>query len=133
MTGSTAPSPLNKNKPAALKGKVIIIDASRDYLEGKAQNTLRPEDITRIVAGHKAAFDQQTEVENYCRVVTLDEIRKNDGNLNIARYIDNGEAEESVNVAATLKQLGALAKEEAKINEKLSAYLAELGFVGYVA
>ncbi|MBU65319.1 MAG: type I restriction endonuclease subunit M [Cupriavidus sp.] len=124
---------LNKNKPAALKGKVIIIDASRDYLEGKAQNTLRPEDITRIVAGHKAAFDQQTEVENYCRVVTLDEIRKNDGNLNIARYIDNGEAEESVNVAATLKQLGALAKEEAKINEKLSAYLAELGFVGYVA
>ncbi|CAJ0691390.1 hypothetical protein [Ralstonia holmesii] len=38
-----------------LKGKVIIVDASRDYLEGKAQNALRPEDITRIVTAHKAA------------------------------------------------------------------------------
>ena len=40
---------LNKQKPATLKGKVIIIDASRDYLEGKAQNSLRVEDIKRIV------------------------------------------------------------------------------------
>jgi type I restriction enzyme M protein len=120
---------LNKAKPAALKGKVIIIDASRDYLEGKAQNTLRPEDITHIVAAHKAAFDHQTEVENYCRVVTLDEIRNNDGNLNIARYIDNGEADETVDVAATLAQLAALAEEEAQIDARLNGYLAELGLL----
>ena len=50
---------LNKQKPAALKGLVIIIDASRDYLEGKAQNTLRAKDLTRIVSTHKAAFEQQ--------------------------------------------------------------------------
>lgn len=120
---------LNKQKPAALKGKVIVIDASGDYLEGKAQNTLRLEDITRIVAAHKAAFDHQTEVENYCRVVTVEEIRKNDGNLNIARYIDNGATEESVDVAATLEQLAALADEEARIDVRLNGYLAELGFV----
>ncbi len=120
---------LNKAKPAALKHKVIIIDASREYLEGKAQNTLRPEDMTRIVAAHKAAYDQQTEVENYCRVVTLDEIRKNDGNLNIARYIDNGETEETVDVAATLAQLAALADEEAQIDARLNGYLAELGLL----
>ncbi|MCY1198434.1 type I restriction-modification system, M subunit [compost metagenome] len=120
---------LNKLKPAALKGKVIIIDASRDYLEGKAQNSLRPMDITRIVNTHKAAFDEQTEVDNYCRVVTLDEIRSNDGNLNIARYIDNGETKETVDVAATLAQLSKLAEEEAEIDKRLNGYLVELGLL----
>ncbi|MNY49950.1 N-6 DNA Methylase [compost metagenome] len=120
---------LNKQKPASLKGKVIIIDASRDYLEGKAQNSLRPEDITHIVGTHKAAFAQQTEVDNYCRVVTLEEIRGNDGNLNIARYIDNGETEEAVEVAATLAQLNVLAEEETQIDARLNGYLAELGLL----
>ncbi|NPT32894.1 type I restriction-modification system subunit M [Paraburkholderia xenovorans] len=121
---------LNKRKPAALTDKVIIIDASREYLEGKAQNALRSEDIARITATHKAAFDHQTEVDNYCRVVSLDEIRRNDGNLNIARYIDSGEIEEAVDVAATLARLAELAKEEAKLDERLSTYLMELGFAG---
>ncbi len=117
---------LNKRKPAALKGKVIIIDASRDYAEGKAQNNLRPEDIALIAGTHKAAFERLAEVENYCRVVTFDEIRSNDGNLNIARYIDNGEIEETVDIAATLAHLTALAEEEVQIDARLNGYLAEL-------
>ncbi|QDQ82293.1 type I restriction-modification system subunit M [Paraburkholderia megapolitana] len=120
---------LNKQKPVALKNRVIIIDASRDYLEGKAQNSLRPKDITRVVDTHKAAFEQQTEVDNYCRLVTLDEISGNDGNLNIARYIDNGETEETVDVAATLTQLSELTDEEAEIDKRLNGYLAELGLL----
>ena len=121
---------LNKRKPAALQGKVIVIDASRECLEGKAQNSLRPEDIERIVGTHKAAFEHQIEVENYCRIVSLDEIRSNDGNLNIARYIDSGEREETVDMAATLAQLQELAEEEARIDERLESYFAELGLVG---
>ena len=120
---------LNKQKPVALKGKVIIIDASRNYLEGKAQNILRVEDITRIVSSHKAAFEKQAETESYCRVVPLDEIRNNNGNLNIARYIDNGETEQAVDVVATLKQLAALAEEEAHVDERLNSYLVELGLL----
>jgi type I restriction enzyme M protein len=120
---------LNKQKPVSLKGKVIIIDASRDYLVGKAQNSLRPEDLTQIVATHKAAFEAQVEVDNYCRVVSLDEIRGNDGNLNITRYIDNGETEETVDVAATLAQLATLAEEELQIDARLNGYLAELGLL----
>lgn len=120
---------LNKNKPAALQGKIIIIDASRDYLAGKAQNSLRLEDITRIVHTHKAAFDQQTEVDNYCRVVDLEEIRSSDGNLNLARYIDDGKMEETVDVAATLAQLAVLTKEEAEIDARLKVFLAELGLL----
>lgn len=120
---------LNKQKPASLKGKVIIVGASQDYAEGKAQNSLRPQDIERIVSTHKAAFDHQTEVDKYCRVVSLDEIRGNDGNLNISRYIDNGEIEDVVNVAATLEQLVTLAEEEAVIDARLNDYLMELGLL----
>jgi type I restriction enzyme M protein len=57
----------------------------------------------------------------------MDEIRSNDGNLNIARYIDNGETEETVDVAATLAQLATLAEEEAQIDARLNGYLVELG------
>jgi len=120
---------LNKQKPTALKGKVIIIDASADFGNDKVQNSLRIEDVTRIVSTHKAAFEQQTEVENYCRVVTLDEVRSNDGNLNIARYIDNGETDEAVDVAATLTLLTTLAEEEAQIDARLNGHLAELGLL----
>ncbi|WP_122418696.1 type I restriction-modification system subunit M [Pseudomonas viridiflava] len=120
---------LNKQKPAALKGKVIIIDGSRDYVEGKAQNSLRAEDIARIISTHKAALEQQAEVENYCRVVTSDEIRANDGNLNISRYIDNGQIEEIVDVAATLEQLAVLSEEEVQVDARLNGYLKELGLL----
>ena len=123
---------LNKAKPAALKDKVIIIDASADYAEGKAQNSLRIEDIARISATHKTAFESQTEVDHYCRVVPLTEIRGNDGNLNIARYIDNGEVEDVVDVPATLAQLAALVDDEAAIDERLNGYLAELGLLDEV-
>lgn len=120
---------LNKRKPASLNGQVIIIDARADFGDDKVQNRLRPEDIARIASTHKAAFEHQTEVENYCRVVTLDEIRSNDGNLNIARYIVNGETEGTVDVAATLLQLAALAEEESQIDARLNSYLVDLGLL----
>jgi len=81
------------------------------------------------VSTHKAAFEQQAEVENYCRVVTLEEVRSNDSNLNISRYIDNGETEEVVDVAATLEQLAALSEEEAQVDARLNGYLAALGLL----
>lgn len=120
---------LNKQKPQTLKGKVIIIDASADFGNDKVQNCLRPKDINRIISTHKAAFDNQTEVNNYCRVVTLEEIRRKDGNLNLARYIDNGKTEEIVDVTATLTQLAALAEEEVKVDKRLNGYLTELGLL----
>ncbi len=68
-------------------------------------------------------------MKNYCRVVTLDEIRTNDGNLNIGRYIDNGEIEDTVDLAATLVQLATLTEEEIQIDARLNGYLMELGLL----
>ena len=76
---------INKNKtPEAQKGKVIIIDASNDYKEGKNQNELLESHINKIVSAYDAAVD----VDKYMRVVDIAEIAENDYNLNISRYID---------------------------------------------
>jgi len=61
--------------------------------------------------------------------VTLDEILSNAGNLNIARYIDNGKSDDAVDVTATLAKLAALADEEAQIDVRLNGYLMELGLL----
>jgi type I restriction enzyme M protein len=115
---------LNKNKPADHKGKVLIIDAEKDFSEGKNQNTLRYQDIQRIVK----AYDSYKDVEGYARVVDLDEIASNEYNLNVRRYIENGDKEEEIDVSAVRKELAALEKERAEIDKKVEEYLSALKY-----
>lgn len=74
----------NKNKPDDLKNKVFIINADKDYAEGKKQNTLRPEDIEKI----DFVFSNKMEEANYSKLVDLETIAQNDYTLNIRRYVD---------------------------------------------
>ncbi|MEQ8324025.1 MAG: type I restriction-modification system subunit M [Vicingaceae bacterium] len=114
---------INKNKTEAQKGKVVIIDASSDYKEGKNQNELLEEHIEKIVS----AYDENEEVDKYMRVVDTSEIVENDYNLNISRYIDTSEPEEIVDIKAVHEKLDELDKREAEIDEKLAGFLKELG------
>ncbi|KKB34134.1 type I restriction-modification system subunit M [Bacillus thermotolerans] len=113
----------NRNKPEERKGKVLFIAAEDKYQEGKNQNTLRDEDIQKIVS----AFDAYEDVEKYARVVSLSDIKDNDYNLNITRYIDKSEEEEQVDLAAVLRDIKELEANKADIKSKLSGYLKELG------
>ena len=61
------------------------------------------------------------------RIVGMDEIKENDYNLNIARYIDTSEEEEKVDLVATLASIQEIEAEEKLIDEKLAGYLKELG------
>lgn len=89
----------NKNKPDALKDKVLFINADREYAEGKAQNKLRPEDIEKI----DYVFTNKLELPKYSRLVTKSEIvDKHDYNLNIRRYVDNTPEPEPEDVQAHL-------------------------------
>jgi type I restriction enzyme M protein len=115
---------VNKNKPQERKGKVFFLYGARDYQEGKKQNKLRKEDIAKIVN----AYRNYSEIEKYCRPVSLDEIRANDYNLNITRYIDITEEEEPIDVQVVLNQLKELKKERAGVEEKMNQYLNELGY-----
>jgi type I restriction enzyme M protein len=116
---------VNKNKPQERKGKVFFLYGARDYQEGKKQNKLRKEDIAKIVN----AYRNYSEIEKYCRPVSLDEIRANDYNLNITRYIDITEEEEPIDVQVVLNQLKELKKERAGVEEKMNQYLNELGYM----
>jgi len=90
---------VNKNKPDALRGKVLFINADREFAEGKNQNKLRPEDIEKI----DFVFTQKRELPKYSRLVDKAEIvDKHDCNLNIRRYVDNTPDPEPEDVEAHL-------------------------------
>ncbi len=114
---------INKNKTEAQKGKVTIIDASSDFKEGKNQNELLPTHVTKIVE----AYDANTEVDKYMRIVDLTEIAENDYNLNISRYIDTSEPEPIIDVKAVQKVLADLDTQEADVDAKLNEFLKGLG------
>jgi type I restriction enzyme M protein len=89
---------INKNKPVERQGKVLFINSELEYQEGKNQNTLREEDITKIVA----TFDNYSEIKRYSKVVTLADITDKDYNLNIRRYADTSPPPEIYDVRALL-------------------------------
>lgn len=134
---------INKDKPAALKNKVIFVDASAEFGEGKAMNYLRESDIKRITTEYSKAKQtlvdagEQTEdklselldavtVDKYLRVVDIAEIKQNDFNLNISRYIDTSEEEDKINVADVWKNLSRIEQELIQTDKKLSSYLSLL-------
>ncbi len=88
---------LNK-KDAATRRDVLFINADREYREGKAQNFLRPEDISKIVG----AYRERADVPAYARLVPVSEIEAEDFNCNIRRYVDNAPPPEPHDVRAHL-------------------------------
>ena len=114
---------VNKAKPGHLKNKVIFIDANQNFKEGKNQNRLEDEHVKKIVD----AYDKGEEIDKFMRIVEMKEIKENDFNLNIARYIDTTDEEEPVDLVATLASIREIDAQEKAIDEKLSGYLRELG------
>ncbi|MDP2693114.1 MAG: type I restriction-modification system subunit M [bacterium] len=114
----------NRNKAENKKGKILLIDAERDFLEGKNQNTLRKQDIDKIIK----TYDQYKDVEKYARVVDVKEIKENEYNLNVKRYIDGNEEQEQVDVKQVWEELQTLEKNREEINKKITDFIKELGY-----
>ena len=116
--------------PAAIvifnKGKtdtdVLFIDASREFESGKNQNKLREQDIKEIVA----TCTKFETIDKYSYRATFEEIKENEFNLNIPRYVDTFEEEEEVDIAATQKEIEGLEKELVEVRGKMDGYLKEL-------
>lgn len=89
---------LDKAEAGTRQG-IFIIDASRDFIKDGNKNRLRECDIKKIVD----CFVNQTEVEHYSRFVTFEEIKNNEYNLNIPRYIDSQEKEDIQDIEAHLR------------------------------
>lgn len=114
----------NRNKPRDHKGKVLFIHAAGCYEGAKNQNKLRDEDIEKIVK----TFNDYKDVNRFSRSVSLDEIRENDYNLNISRYIDITEPEPKVDVKAALSKLRSLEKQRDDAEKRMDECLKELGY-----
>ena len=80
------------------RGRVLFINADRDYSEGRAQNHLRPRDEQKITAAYRSFAD----VDGFARVVTVEDLADNDFNCNIRRYADNAPPPEPQDVRAHL-------------------------------
>lgn len=104
---------------------VLFIDASDEkyYEKGTNQNKLRDEDIERIVE----AYENRKEIDKFAHVATLDEIKENDYNLNIPRYVDTFEEEESVDMEKVKENIANIEKELAEVKAQMDKYLEELG------
>lgn len=83
---------------ASQRDSVLFINADREYREGKAQNHLRPEDLDKIIY----AYRQGKGIPAYARLAPVEELRKEDYNCNIRRYVDNAPPPEPHDVRAHL-------------------------------
>jgi type I restriction enzyme M protein len=104
-------------------GNILFIDASQHFAKEKTQNYLREEDIDRIVDTYIA---RQT-VEKYSYVAPLTEVRENDYNLNIPRYVDTFEAEADIDISYVAEELIALERQMKDTDQIIAGYCAELG------
>ncbi|MDF4559787.1 type I restriction-modification system subunit M [Vibrio parahaemolyticus] len=104
---------------------VLFINASdeENFEKGKRQNKLRPEDIQKIVDTYRFR-DQE---ERYSRRVSMEEIEKNDFNLNISRYVSTAKAEPKVNLEAEHQKLVNIEKDINEALDKHNSFLKELG------
>jgi type I restriction enzyme M protein len=100
---------------------VLFINAAEHFERG-TQNTLRQEDIDRIVTTYR----ERKEIEKYSSLASLDFIAENEYNLNIPRYVNTFEEQESVDIASVAKQLRNLEKEMKNTDAELTTFCKEL-------
>ncbi len=89
---------LDKQGAAARKG-IFMIDASGGFMKDGPKNRLRSRDVHRVVD----VFTREVEVEKFSRMVSFEDIEKNDFNLNLPRYIDSQEPEDRQDIEAHLR------------------------------
>lgn len=102
---------------------VLFIDASKHSEKGKNQNRLREQDIAKIVE----TYEQRKSEDKYSHVAKLDEIKENDYNLNIPRYVDTFEEEEPINLDEVTAEIKKIDNSMEEIDQKIADYCKELG------
>ena len=107
------------------KNKVLILDASKEFKTGRAQNELLPEHVARIHGWYRDYKD----VAGVARVVTLEEIAANDHNLNIPRYVEPKTDQESITVEEAMQRLRRSAEAAFAAEEKLVGILKREGLL----
>ena len=115
---------LNREKSVPRKGKVLFIDASHGFRKGKSQNHLRDQDIEHI----SKTYQDFADSERYARVVSLNEIEKNEWNLNVSRYVDTSAEEVTIDVRESIQKLHELKRARTRAESRMTGYFGWLGY-----
>ncbi|EOF9223582.1 type I restriction-modification system subunit M [Klebsiella pneumoniae] len=110
-----------KNK---IDENVLFIDASHDFKSGKNQNQLTTNNIKDIVS----IYRKRDEKDKYSSLASLQDIRDNDYNLNIQRYVDTFKEEEEIDLKAVLIEREQLKSQLDDLEAKMAVYIRELGY-----
>jgi len=102
---------------------ILFIDASRHFEKVKTQNRLRGEDIDRIVDTYR----RRVTLEKYGYTAALSEVRDNEYNLNIPRYVDTLEEETRIDLEATATELRDLDAAMAQNDAEIADFCKQLG------
>jgi hypothetical protein len=104
-------------------GKMLLLNASRDFVKGDPKNFLPEEAVTRIAD----TFLEWKEIEKFSRIVGTDEIAKNDFNISPSRYLHTGTADEYQPLAEIVEELRELDDEARATEKKLNSIFSALG------
>ena len=102
---------------------VLFINAAEHFVKGKRQNQLTDEHIAKIIA----TYQFRKEEARYSRRVEMDEIKKNDYNLNISRYISTAISESEIDLTAIHAELVEIENTILTTTKKHNKFLKELG------
>jgi len=115
---------LNKNKPKSKKDKMFLVNASLEFEKGDPKNYITEEGQKKIAD----AFLKWKEIDKFSKVVTKDEVVKNDYNVSPSRYIHTAEAEEHRPIAEIVEELYELEDEAKRIDKDLKDILKKIGY-----
>ena len=115
---------INRDKPAARKGKLLVVNGEKQLVEGKAQNTLSDANVAALADAVRAFAD----LDLFCKVVTLAEVRENDHNLNITRYVQTEAPPDTIDVKAEVAKLTELVAQRDAAEATMMGFLKELGY-----
>lgn len=101
---------------------VLFVDASREFVSVKKTNTLSAAHLAKIMN----TYTKRIEIEKYAHVAGLEEVKENDFNLNIPRYVDTFEEEEEIDIDAVQLEIDALEKELNEVRAKMAKKLTEI-------
>jgi type I restriction enzyme M protein len=113
---------LNNAKPKERQGKLFLLNASREFAKGDPKHYIPDDAILRIADTFKTWLAE----EKFSRIVTREEMAKNDFNISPSRYIHTGEADEYRPIAEILEELEALEEESKVSNVALRTILNKL-------
>lgn len=115
---------MRKNKPAQMQRRVMIVNGSEQFEEGRAQNYLRDRHIDVL----NAAYIGFAEIERLARVVSVEEVAAHNFSLHISRYVTLGKEAEQIEVTEEVRKLNVLIAERDAAEAKMQTFLRELGY-----